>query len=57
MSILRLAKAPTAAVPLSATVMEAVKKMRDAEPDSNNRKLGNKTDTRDFGLDRNSPGT
>ena len=31
MSILRLAKAPTAAVPLSATVMEAVKKMRDAD--------------------------
>jgi CBS domain-containing protein len=31
MSILRLAKAPTTAVPLSATVMEAVKKMRDAD--------------------------
>jgi CBS domain-containing protein len=30
MSILRLAKAPTAAVPPSATVMEAVRKMRDA---------------------------
>jgi CBS domain-containing protein len=30
MSILRLAKAPTAAVPPSATVMDAVRKMRDA---------------------------
>jgi len=30
MSILRLAKAPTAVVPPSATMMEAVRKMRDA---------------------------